>query len=74
MGRISRALVMQVVGMFAWLLVGAMARPAAAQEPDPATATPSLPQLVSPEQNAQPTDPETWGGQTEVCPHGSVIL
>ena len=33
MVRISPALVMQVVGTSAWLLVGAMARPGAAQEP-----------------------------------------
>ena len=48
MARIPPALVMQVVGTFAWLLVGAMARPGAAQEPAPAAAAPSFADVVSP--------------------------
>jgi hypothetical protein len=74
MSRISRAFLIPVVGTFAWLLVGAMARPAAAQESDPASATPSFTPIVSPEQNVLPTDPTTWNGKTEVCPHGNVVL
>jgi hypothetical protein len=52
MGRISPALVVQVVGTFAWLLIGAMARPGAAQEPSPAAAAPSFADLVSVEETA----------------------
>jgi hypothetical protein len=46
MGRSSPALVTQVVGTFAWLLVGAMARPGAAQEPGPMAAGPAFSQVV----------------------------
>jgi hypothetical protein len=55
MERISPALVMRIVGTFAWLLVGAMARPAAAQEPVPTAPAPSFAELVPPEEIVQPT-------------------
>jgi hypothetical protein len=51
----SPALVMQVVATFAWLLVGAMARPAAAQEPVPTAAVPALADLVPTVEAVQPT-------------------
>ena len=79
MARISPALVMQVVGTFAWLLVGAMARPGAAQEPAPAAAAPSFADVVSAvEETAQPpvqpVDLSTWSGRTDVYPFSQVIL
>ena len=78
MRRISPALVMQIVGTFAWLLVGAMARPGAAQEPSPAPAAPSFADVVSAEETAQPpvqpVDLSTWSGRTEVYPFSQVIL
>ena len=52
---ISPALVMQVVATFAWLLVGAMTRPGAAQEPGPTPAAPSFADLVTDEETVQPT-------------------
>jgi hypothetical protein len=55
MGRISPALVTQVVGTFAWLLVGAMARPGAAQEPVPTARAPSFADLVPTAEAVQPT-------------------
>ena len=70
MVRIPPALVMQVVGTFAWLLVGAMARPGAAQEPAPAAAAPSyadvIPYVESAQLPAQPIDFSTWSGRTEL--------
>jgi hypothetical protein len=54
MSRISPALVTRVVGTFAWLLVGAMARPGAAQEPGPAAVAPAFADLVPPEETVQP--------------------
>jgi hypothetical protein len=50
MHRLSSALVMQVIGAFAWLLISAMARPAAAQvSPGPAqNASPPLPPAGNP--------------------------
>jgi hypothetical protein len=76
MGRISPALVMQVVGTLAWLLVGAMARPGAAQEPAPAAAAPSVADLVEEmaQPPVQPIDLATWSGRTEVYPFSEVIL
>jgi hypothetical protein len=65
---------MQMVATLVWLLVGAMARPAAGQEPHPTTAVPSLTQILLPEQNVQPTDPTTWSGQTGVSSQGNVLL
>ena len=55
MGRISPALVMPVVGAFACLLVGAMARPGAAQELRPAASAPSFADPVPPVETVQPT-------------------
>jgi hypothetical protein len=55
MVRVSPAFVIQLVGTVAWLVVGAMARPAAAQEPRPAVPAPTLPDLVPPEEIVQPT-------------------
>jgi hypothetical protein len=55
MGRISPALVMQVVGTFAWVLVGVMVRPGAAQEPVPTAAAPSFADLVPSGETVQPT-------------------
>ena len=57
MVRIPPALVMQVVGTFAWLLLGAMARPGAAQEPGPAAAAPSFADVVSSRGNRPATGP-----------------
>jgi hypothetical protein len=69
MGRSSPARVMQVVGTFAWLLVGAMARPGAAQEPAPVAPARSFADVVSIEETAQPPaqpiDLSTWSGRTE---------
>ena len=45
---------MQVVATFAWLLVGAMTRPGAAQEPGPTPAAPSVADLVTDEETVQP--------------------
>src|SRR6516165_5981865 len=77
MSRITSARVMQVVGTFAWLLVGAMARPAAAQEPVPAAPASSFADLVSSVETdqppAQPIDLSTWSGRTEY-PLSEVIL
>ncbi len=76
--RISPALVMQVVGTFAWLLVGAMAGQGAAQEPGPVAAAPSFADLASVEETAeppaQPVDLSTWSGRTELYPFSQVIL
>ena len=70
MRRISPALVMQIVGMFTWLLVGAMARPGAAQEPLPPPRRPPSPTSSRAEETAQPpvqsVDLSTWSGRTEV--------
>ena len=78
MVRIPPALVMQVVATFAWLLVGAMARPGAAQEPSPAAAAPSFADVVPVEETAQPpvqpVDLSTWSGRTDVYPFSQVIL
>jgi hypothetical protein len=79
MGRISSALAMQAVGRFAWLFVGAMAMPAAAQEPSlPAPAVATLADDVSVEDAAQPPvepiDLSTWSGRTDVYPFSAVIL
>jgi hypothetical protein len=78
MDRISPAFVMQVVGAFAWLLAGAMARPGAAQEPGSAAAPASFAEAVLSHEGVQPavppTDPATWHGRTEVFPFSSVIL
>jgi hypothetical protein len=74
MGSISPALVMRFAGTFAWLLVGAMARPGAAQEPSPTAPAPSLPQVIQPTETVQPTYPEEWNGRTEVYPFGEVVL
>ena len=78
MARISPALVMQVVGTFAWLLLGAMAQPGAAQEPSPAAVAPSFADLVPVEEIAPPPvppgDPSTWIGRTNVYPFSQVIL
>lgn len=69
MGRISRALVTQIIGTFARLLAGTMARPAAAQEPAPAVPAPSYADVIAVDDTAQPTvqpiDPATWSGRTE---------
>jgi hypothetical protein len=77
MSRISPALVLQVVGTFAWLLVGATARPGAAQEPAPAPTALSFADVVAPEETAQspvqPFDPSTWIGRTEY-PLSQVIV
>jgi hypothetical protein len=54
MGRSSPRILMQVVGIFVWLLVGAMARLAAAQEPSPVAAAPSFADVVLPEETDQP--------------------
>jgi hypothetical protein len=68
MGRISPARVMQAVGAFAWLLVGAMARPAAAQEPVLTVPARSFADVVSIEETdqppAQPIDLSTFGDLT----------
>jgi hypothetical protein len=65
---------MQVVGTFAWLLAGAMARPGAAQEPDPTAVVPSITQPFSSEEAVQTTQPATWSGRTEVYPLSDVVL
>ena len=79
MGRISSALVVQAVGPFAWLFLGAMALPAAAQEPGPAAAAvATVADVVSVEDAVeppvQPLDLSTWSGRTEVYPFSQVIL
>jgi hypothetical protein len=48
---------MQVVGMFAWLVVVGMARPGAAQEPRPVIPAPSLPEVVQPAEDVEPNGP-----------------
>ena len=77
MGRSSPARMLQIVGAFAWLLVGAMARPAAAQEPAPAAAAPSyadvIPSVETVQPPVQPINPSAWSGRTEY-PLGEVIL
>ena len=77
MGRSSPALMMRIIGAFAWLLVGAMARPGAAQEPVPTAPARSFADLVSPEETDQPPvqayDLSTWSGRTEY-PLSQVIL
>ena len=69
-GRMSSTLVMQVVGTFAWLLVGAMAHPGAAREPVPPPRRHPSPTSSSAEETAQPpvqpVDLSTWSGRTEV--------
>jgi hypothetical protein len=69
MGRILPARVMPFVGMFTWLLVGALGHPGAAQEPSPAAAAPSYAVVISVEDTAQPQvspiNPATWSGRTE---------
>jgi hypothetical protein len=55
MGRISPAIVMRAVGIFAWLVVGAMALPAAAQQPLPPLPAPSVADLAPPQQTVPPT-------------------
>ena len=57
MGHISPAPVMRVVGTLAWLLVGAMARPGAAQEVPPTASAASVADMVAPEETVQPTAP-----------------
>ena len=77
MGRNSPALVTQVVGTFAWLLVGAMAGPGAAQQPVPVAPARSYADYISLEETAQPPaqpiDLSTWSGRTEY-PLSQVIL
>jgi hypothetical protein len=69
MGRISPTLVMRVIGTFAWLLLGAMARAGAAQEPAPIAPASSFSDLVPSVETvqppAQPIDLSTWSGRTE---------
>jgi hypothetical protein len=55
MGRVSPTPVTWVVGTIAWLLVGVMARPGAAQEPVPTAAAASFADLVPSEETVQPT-------------------
>jgi hypothetical protein len=79
MARISPALVLQVVGTFAWLLVGAMARQGAAQEPVPAASASSFNDIISAvaetdQPPAQPVDLSAWSGRTDVYPYSQVIL
>jgi hypothetical protein len=74
MGHITRALVMQVVATFAWLFVGAVARPAAAQELDPPAETPLVTWNLPAETTGQPTDSASCSGCPEVLPLGEVIL
>ena len=78
MSRISPALLMQVVGAFSCLFVGAMARPGAAQEPVPVAAAPAYSDLVPVEETAQPpaqpVDLSTWSGSTDAYPIGRVIM
>jgi hypothetical protein len=78
MGRRSPAFVMHLVGTFAWLLVGAVERPAAAQEPAPVAAAPSYADVLSVDDTdqppVQPYDVSTWSGPTEVYPFSQVIL
>jgi hypothetical protein len=61
----SPALVMQVVATFAWLLVGAMARPGAAQEPVPTAPAPAFADLVPTVEAVPPTGavPSYYAGQ-----------
>ena len=69
MACISPARVMQALGVFAWLLGGAMARPAAAQEPVPTAPASSFADLVSSVETdqppVQPFNPSAWTGRTE---------
>ncbi len=79
MARISPALMLKVVGTFAWLLVGAMARQGAAQEPAPAAAASSVNDIISAvEETDQPPVPpfdlSAWTGRTDVNPYSQVIL
>ena len=79
MGRGSSALAIRVVGLFAWLFLGAMVMPAAAQEPTPpAPAAASLADVVSVDDVAEPPVPaidlSTWNGRTDIYPFGEVIL
>jgi hypothetical protein len=56
---------MQVVGTFAWLLVGAMAHPGAAQEPVPTAPASSFADLVQAVETVQPPGvvPSDYAGQ-----------
>jgi hypothetical protein len=74
MGRLSRVLVMPVVVTFPLLLVGAVDRPAAAQELDPPAATPPVTRHLPPETTGQPTDSVSCSGCPDVYPLGEVIL
>jgi hypothetical protein len=69
MGRSSPARATQLVGMAAWLLVGAMPRPGAAQEPAPVAPARSFADMVPVDETAQPPaqpiDLSTWSGRTE---------
>jgi hypothetical protein len=68
---------MQVVGAFAWLLVGAMVRPGDAQEPVPTAPAASIAAAVSSAEAdqppVQPFNLSAWRGRTEY-PIGEVIL
>jgi hypothetical protein len=77
MARLSPALVLRVLGTFAWLLVGAMARQGAAQEPPPPAAASSFVDFMSAVEETdqppgQPIDLSTWSGPTN--PYSQVIL
>jgi hypothetical protein len=74
MGRVSPALAIQVVGTFAWLLVGAMARPGAAQEQGPTAAETALTQFVPPQETVLPSPQATLSGSTGPSSCGAVIL
>ncbi len=80
MARFSPALVVQVLGMFAWLLVGAMARQGVAQEPAPApAAASSFDEIMSTVEETDPPpaplfDLSTWSGRTDLYPYSQVIV
>src|SRR5262249_53422103 len=60
---------------FICLLSGAMVRPAAAQQPAPATTAPSFADLLPPEATTQPTDavaPDSGGGASSPATTGNV--
>ena len=70
MVRISPAPVRKLVGTFIWLVVGAMARPGAAQEPPPAAAASSFNDIMSVVEETDPPpvqgiDLATWSGRTK---------
>jgi hypothetical protein len=77
MDLILRAFVIPFVVTFSWLLVGAMACPAAAQEPSPAPAAPAYADVIAVDDTAQPPvppiNPAEWSGRTEY-PLGQVIV